>query len=227
MSWFINSMRLEIDENVIFYETIREIWNAAKQTYFDKENTSELCEIDGAFLKLRQGYLSWLNISTFSLGDGRNLTGSNLMIGAVPMMEQDTKWFSKKEIFKFLLGLDKSRGCVLGTKLLSYIMEVFSEVRCEESKRKVMPCSLTSEASALVVCWSSSSNQDKKERPKYEHRLKMNTERINVGISMGNRQTTNWNKDVELLLQLQPRINVLIPRAAPSPRNNWKLSRRS
>lgn len=67
MSWFINSITVDIDENFMFYMTSRKTWNAAKQTYFDKENTSELYEIEGALHKLRQGDLSvtqYFNVPT-------------------------------------------------------------------------------------------------------------------------------------------------------------------
>lgn len=83
----------------MFYKTAREIWNATKETYSDKENTSKLFEIEGALHELRQGDFWWHNISMFSLGDGSNLKlwkVSVLMIGIAPVMQQDTKWFSKK-----------------------------------------------------------------------------------------------------------------------------------
>ena len=48
----------------------------------------------------------------------------------------------QKRVFKFLLGLnqnlDEVRGRVLGTKPLPKIREVFSEVRREESRKKIM-----------------------------------------------------------------------------------------
>ena len=69
----------------------------------------------------------------------------------------------QKRIFKFLLGLnqnlDEVRGRVLGNKPLPKIREVFSEVRREESRKKVMMGSqvkpesdvLTNESSALAA----------------------------------------------------------------------------
>ena len=62
-------------------------------------------------------------------------------------------------IFKFLMGLNKDlddvRGGVMGTKPLPSLREVFSKVRCEESRKKVMMdgqhSSPTLEGSAFVA----------------------------------------------------------------------------
>ena len=52
------------------------------------------------------------------------------------------KIVEKKRLYKFLLGLNKNldevRGRILGTKPLPNIQEAFSEVRREESRKKVM-----------------------------------------------------------------------------------------
>ena len=40
MSWLINSMTNEIGENFLFYGTIKNIWDAAKETYSNSKNTS-------------------------------------------------------------------------------------------------------------------------------------------------------------------------------------------
>ena len=65
----------------------------------------------------------------------------------------------QKRTFKFLLGLNKNldevRGRVMGTKPLPSIREAFSEVRREESWKKVMMGSQNSaptiEGSALIA----------------------------------------------------------------------------
>ncbi|KAK3026542.1 hypothetical protein RJ639_041839 [Escallonia herrerae] len=75
------------------------------------------------------------------------------------------KIIEKERIFKFLLGLDKSldevRGRILGAKPLPTIREAFSEVRREESRKKLMmgtrPSSSILEGSALVSRRSSPS----------------------------------------------------------------------
>ena len=40
MSWLINSMINDIGENFLLYETAKEIWDAAKQTYSNRDNTA-------------------------------------------------------------------------------------------------------------------------------------------------------------------------------------------
>ena len=69
------------------------------------------------------------------------------------------KIVEKKRLYKFLLGLNKNldevRGRILGTKPLPNIREAFSEVRREESRKKVMMGSQTTstvtESSALAA----------------------------------------------------------------------------
>ena len=69
---------------------------------------------------------------------------------------EDTALYQKnveqKRTFKFLLGLKKNldevRGRVMGTKPFPSIREAFSEVRCEESRKKVM---MGSQNSALSI----------------------------------------------------------------------------
>ena len=59
------------------------------------------------------------------------------------------KIVEKKRIYKFLLGLNKDldevRGRILGTKSLPNIREIASEVRREESRKKVMLGTQTSQ----------------------------------------------------------------------------------
>ena len=42
MSWLINSMTKEIGEDFMYYKTAKEIWDAARETYSNNENTFEL-----------------------------------------------------------------------------------------------------------------------------------------------------------------------------------------
>ena len=42
MSWLVNYMANEIGEDFMFYEMTKEIWDATKETYSDKENTSRV-----------------------------------------------------------------------------------------------------------------------------------------------------------------------------------------
>lgn len=46
MSWLINFINNEIGENFLLYDIVREIQNAMRETYSNKENTSHLFEIE-------------------------------------------------------------------------------------------------------------------------------------------------------------------------------------
>ena len=58
MSWLINTIDNEIGQNLMFYGTAKEIWDVAKETYSDNDNTTELLEIKSSLHDLRQGDLS-------------------------------------------------------------------------------------------------------------------------------------------------------------------------
>ncbi|KAH7543898.1 hypothetical protein JRO89_XS15G0055500 [Xanthoceras sorbifolium] len=101
MSWLVNSMTTEIGENFILYYTAKEIWDATKEIYSNKDNSSELVAIEGVLHDLR--------------------------------------------------------GQILGMKPIPSLCEAFSEVRREESHKKLMmgprtdtPAASSTEASALV-----------------------------------------------------------------------------
>ena len=55
ISWLINSMNNGIEENIVLYETVQEIWEAVRETYLDLEDTMEAFEIDGILHDLYQG----------------------------------------------------------------------------------------------------------------------------------------------------------------------------
>ncbi|RVW83304.1 hypothetical protein CK203_039649 [Vitis vinifera] len=55
MSWLINSMNNDIDENFLLFGTAKDIWDAAKETYSSSENTSELFQVESALHDFRQG----------------------------------------------------------------------------------------------------------------------------------------------------------------------------
>lgn len=58
MSWLINSMTNEIGENFLLYGIAREIWEAVRETYSNKENTSELFEIESILHDLWQSEMT-------------------------------------------------------------------------------------------------------------------------------------------------------------------------
>ncbi|RVW98281.1 hypothetical protein CK203_034262 [Vitis vinifera] len=55
MSWLINSMTNDIGENFMYYGTTKEIWDAARETYSNIDNTSAIFEIKSILQDLRQG----------------------------------------------------------------------------------------------------------------------------------------------------------------------------
>ncbi|RVW39380.1 hypothetical protein CK203_096116 [Vitis vinifera] len=50
MSWLINSMNNDIGENFLLFGTAKDIWDAAKETYSSSENTSELFQVESAYM---------------------------------------------------------------------------------------------------------------------------------------------------------------------------------
>ncbi|KAG6523881.1 hypothetical protein ZIOFF_013768 [Zingiber officinale] len=93
------------------------------------------------------------------------------------------KIVKQKRTFKFLLGLKKNldevRGRVMGAKLIPSLKETFSEVRHEESRKKVMMSnehpSLTLEGSALAAHGS---------HPQI-NKILVNKGREDLGINLG------------------------------------------
>lgn len=90
-------------------------------------------------------------------------------------MKQYKGRLEKERIYKFLLGLNKDldevRGRILGTKQLPKIREVFSEVRREESRRKLMLGNTTPllESSALAAKGIQLRPTQRKNRPWCDH----------------------------------------------------------
>ncbi|XP_073025759.1 uncharacterized protein [Primulina eburnea] len=143
MSWLINSMTTEIGENFLLYRSAKEIWDAARDTYSSKDNTSELFAIECRLQDLRQGESSvtdffnnltrlWQQLDLFEVYEWECPADGDLFRGGV----------EQRRIFRFLSGLNPSlddvRGRILGTKPLPSLRGVFSVVRHEESRRKIM-----------------------------------------------------------------------------------------
>ncbi|RVW54511.1 Retrovirus-related Pol polyprotein from transposon TNT 1-94 [Vitis vinifera] len=140
MSWLVNSMTADIGENFLSFDTAKEIWDTAKETFSDKENTSEIIQIEGILHDLRQGNLTvteyfntlthlWRQLDTFEVHNWNCVTDGFLY----------KKIVEGKRVFKFLLGLNKNldeiRGRIMGVKPLPSLREAFSEVRREERGR--------------------------------------------------------------------------------------------
>ncbi|RVW89138.1 Retrovirus-related Pol polyprotein from transposon RE1 [Vitis vinifera] len=122
MSWLINSMNNDIGENFLLFGTAKDIWDAAKETYSSSENTSELFRLNHLH-DFRQGEQS--------VTQYYNTLTSNIQENC-----------GTKETVQVFLGLNRElddvRGRIMGIKPLPSLREAFSEVRREESRKKVM-----------------------------------------------------------------------------------------
>ncbi|RVW78878.1 hypothetical protein CK203_043126 [Vitis vinifera] len=171
MSWLINSMNNDIGENFLLFGTAKDIWDAAKETYSSSENTSELFQVESALHDFRQGEQSvtqyyntltryWQQLDLF---ETHSWKCSDDAATYRQIVEQ-------KRLFKFFLGLNRElddvRGRIMGIKPLPSLREAFSEVRREESRKKVMMGSKeqpapTLDASALAARSFNSSGGDR------------------------------------------------------------------
>ncbi|RVW53418.1 hypothetical protein CK203_085002 [Vitis vinifera] len=147
MSWLINSMNNDIGENFLLFGTAKDIWDAAKETYSSSENTSELFQ-----------QLDLFETHSWKCSDDAATYRQ--------IVEQ-------KRLFKFFLGLNRElddvRGQIMGIKPLPSLREAFSEVRREESRKKVIMGSKeqpapTLDASALAARSFNSSGGDRQKR---------------------------------------------------------------
>ncbi|KAI3788025.1 hypothetical protein L2E82_00620 [Cichorium intybus] len=187
MSWLLNTMIPDIGEQFMFYKTAQEIWEAARDTFSNQDNTSALFEIKGILNDLRQGDLS---VTTYFTTLNRFWQQPDVLDTLSWSCPADGKQYKKIQetdrIYKFLLGLnqelDEVRGRILGTKPMPSLREVFSEVRREESRRRVMLGSNSNgstEGSAFVTRTPSNqkttggnnfgNNQKKNGRPWCDH----------------------------------------------------------
>ncbi|RVW64787.1 Retrovirus-related Pol polyprotein from transposon RE1 [Vitis vinifera] len=181
MSWLINSMTNDIGENFMYYGTTKEIWDAARETYSNIDNTSVIFEIKSILQDLRQGdstVTEYFNILT------RYWQQLDIYEELVWKCPEDgllyKKVIEKERIYKFLLGLNKNldevRGRVLSIKPLPSVREVFflNSQRGKQTKSDVgnPKSSKNLENSALVARGTQSNNinhQTKKNRPWCDH----------------------------------------------------------
>lgn len=55
MSWLLNSMTNDTGENFMYYATAKKIWDVARVTYSNVDNTSAIFEIKNILHDLQQG----------------------------------------------------------------------------------------------------------------------------------------------------------------------------
>ncbi|KAH9716025.1 protein kinase domain-containing protein [Citrus sinensis] len=159
MSWLINSMEVSIGRMYLFLPTAKDVWDAVRETYSDLKNSLQIFELKTRLWQTRQGdravseYYNemkalWQELDLCHEDDWACMTDS---VRYLKRIEDD-------RVYEFLAGLNKSldevRGRILGRIPLPSIREVFSEVRREEGRRKVMLGEKTTsapEVSALMT----------------------------------------------------------------------------
>lgn len=169
----------------MYYSTAKEIWDAAKETYSNVDNTSAIFEVKSLLHDLQQDESTVTEYFNTFTRYWQQLNIYEEIEWKCPEDNKQQKTLVEKDIiYKFLLGLNKDldevRGRILGTKPLPKVREVFSEVRKEESRKKLMLGGLTStssfEGSALATRGHQSNQfrfQQKKNRPWCEHCKKL------------------------------------------------------
>ncbi|KAL6340655.1 hypothetical protein AAG906_010563 [Vitis piasezkii] len=97
-----------------------------KETFSNKENTSEIIQIEGILDDLRQGNLT-NRIFQYSYSSMAQLDTFEIVEGSVCL-----------NFVRFEQNLDEIGGRIMGVKPLPSLREAFSEVRREESRKNLM-----------------------------------------------------------------------------------------
>ncbi|XP_024018974.1 uncharacterized protein LOC112090889 [Morus notabilis] len=122
-SWLINSMNTEMGENFMYYKTPKEMWDAVKRSYSNRENTSEIFRLKGILNDLHQGEL---NVMEYFNTLSRHWQQLDILDETTWHCAEDHKRYKeileRDRVYKFLLGLNKTlddvRGRILSTKPL-------------------------------------------------------------------------------------------------------------
>ena len=141
----------------MFLPTAKDVGDAIRETYSDVKNASQIFEIKTRLWQIKQGDREVTEYNTEMLGLWQDL---DLSCEEESECTRDSVRFKKKmeneRVFEFLTGLNRKlddvRSRVLSCRPLPSIREVFSEVRQEESRRRVMlDLSFGLEASTLLT----------------------------------------------------------------------------
>ena len=150
-------MKPTIGKTYMFLPTAKDVWDAVREMYSDAENASQIFEIKMRLWQMKQGDREVVEYYTEMLGLWQDL---DLSCEEEWECTGDSVRFKKKmeneRVFEFLAGLnhelDDVRSRVLNRRPLPSIREVFSEVRREEIRRRVMlDLSLGPEGSTLLT----------------------------------------------------------------------------
>ncbi|RVW92734.1 hypothetical protein CK203_042632 [Vitis vinifera] len=127
------------------------IWDAARETYSNSENTSEIFEIEATIHNFRQGDISVTQYFNFFLIIGQYLDMFEVTPGSALKHCIVSEIVEQKQTFKFLLGLNKNldevRERVMGTNLFQ-VLERHSQ---KFAARKIGNVMMGSQNSALSL----------------------------------------------------------------------------
>ena len=136
-------MEPKIRRTYLFYKMAKEVWKSVQEMYSDLEDFSQCFEVRSAIRNTKQGMNSVTKYFNVLVGLWHEMDMFYAITWESPTdSTQYNKMIERERIFDFLYGLnpnlDEVRGRILGTKPLLSLKKVFSEVRREESRRKVM-----------------------------------------------------------------------------------------
>ncbi|KAK5846636.1 hypothetical protein PVK06_002931 [Gossypium arboreum] len=143
MAWLINSMKGHISRTYLFFKTVKDMWDAAKENYSNLGNASQVFEIKLKLKDIRKGTLEvthyynnpkilWQKLDMYYKADwGEGLEHTKFMTH-----------LNNERLYEFLAGLnrelDEVHGRILGRSPLPTIGEAFTEIKREEKRRLVM-----------------------------------------------------------------------------------------
>ena len=172
-------MKPAIGKPHLFLPTARDVWEAVRDMYSDVENSSQIFDLKTRLWKAKQGdrdVTSYYN-ELVTLWQELDLCYEDEWD-----YQKDSVRYKKREendrVYVFLAGLnqelDEVRGRILGRKPLPSFWEVFSEVRREESRRRVMlktqePKNSPDIENSALVSRGPDSEENRKKKPWCDH----------------------------------------------------------
>ncbi|XP_073129675.1 uncharacterized protein [Henckelia pumila] len=143
LAWLINSMEPNISRRYLWFQTAKEVWDAAYRMCSDIGNASQIFELRSKLKDIKQGtnsvtqYFSELQ----DIWQELDLFLENSSVCAECSIKKKTN-LDKERVFDFLAGLnlnlDDVRGRVVARDPFPSTEDAFAEVRREEMRRKVM-----------------------------------------------------------------------------------------
>ncbi|KAK5785059.1 hypothetical protein PVK06_039604 [Gossypium arboreum] len=176
IAWLINSMEASIGKPFLFLPTAKDVWDSVKDTYSDLENASQIFELKIKLWKARQGekevtlYYNEMMSLWQELDQCYNDEWECPGDGVKAMKKEENE-----RAYLFLAGLNKKFdeviSRILGKKPLPKLREFFSEVRREETRRKVMlkPGFEANDDNSALVTIKNNDDSEKKKKPWCDH----------------------------------------------------------